>query len=421
MATKVLSDFINLNELPLEDTSISKIEFYETKISNPDTETNPRFNIDFTDQWVLPCEAYIQLTGKVVKSANGANYNAGTNIALVNNGLMHLFSQATYKIDNQSVEMINNPGDATLVTSLVDYSNDYVDMMGEQLMIVKDVGANNTAAGNTGHAKRKEHQQFDVSIPLSHIFRFCKDIKKVFYGMPHSIEFVKQNRSSNALLKANGVDDGKVQLSNMSLWMPRVIPSPETMARLTKFISGKKTMMLPFRQLKFYSDVREQAMTDITWNISSFNPTDRPRHVFVAFQLTEKLNDQEQNNSVFDACQVTDIHLTVNGEQYPRVPYNINFAEKRIGRPFRDLMNYRGIDNNYDSGMLITKSDFLTRYPLYHFDLEHMPESINNTVSSMQLKATLDAGGQYRVMATVLADRDLRFTADGQKMNVHLR
>ena len=69
-------------------------------MANPDTEDNPRFTIDYTDQWVLPKEGYLQITGEIVKVADGSSYAAGDKVAFVNNGPLHLFDRAIYKIDN---------------------------------------------------------------------------------------------------------------------------------------------------------------------------------------------------------------------------------------------------------------------------------------------------------------------------------
>lgn len=152
MATEVISEFFNLSEQPLQDNSIDAIEHYETKIS--DSDRNPRFTIDYTDQWVLPCQTYLQFTGKLVKN-DGTDYVAADNVAFVNNGPLHMFKRAVYKIDNQAIETIEKPGEATLVTSLVDHSNNHLQMLGEQLMIAKDTGDNNTAAGNMGRRLEK--------------------------------------------------------------------------------------------------------------------------------------------------------------------------------------------------------------------------------------------------------------------------
>ena len=171
------------------------------------------------------------------------------------------------------------------------------------------------------------------------------------------------------------MDAAKVKLTGLSLWMPRVIPSPESSTKLLMFISGKKEMQAPIQQVKYFDKVFANN-TDMSWDITQFRKTDRPRHVFVAFRLRDKEGDQGKNNTLFDPCAVTDISLTVNGERHPRFPYSVDFANNQVGRPYRDLLNYRGIDNKYDSGMLITKSDFLSRYPVYHFDLKRMPEAV---------------------------------------------
>ena len=109
--------------------------------------------------------------------------------------------------------------------------------------------------------------------------------------------------------------------------------------------------------------------TDMSWVITQFRKTDRPRHVFVAFRLRDKEGDQTKNNALFDPWAVTDISLTVNSDRHPRFMYSVDFANKQVDRPYRDLLNYRGVDNKYDSGMLITMSDFVSKYPVYHFDL----------------------------------------------------
>ena len=164
--------------------------------------------------------------------------------------------------------------------------------------------------------------------------------------------------------------------------MPRVNPRPESNTKLLKFISGKKEMQAPIQQVKYFDKVFANN-TDMSWDITQFRKTDRPRHVFVAFLLQDKEGDQTKNNGLFDPCTVSDILLTINGDRHPRFPYLVDFASKQVGRPYRNLLNYRGIDNKYDSGMLITKSDFLSRYPVYHFDLERMPEAVNDSATTL--------------------------------------
>lgn len=416
-ATQIISDYLNLHERPMEDNSIKSIEYYETKISGAGEENNPRFHIEHNDQWVLPCEAWLQIQGEIVKAADGSVYGDNDNVAFVNNGPLCLFDSAIYKINNETVETVNKPGMATFITSLVDYSHDHIMNMGEQLMIAKDIKLNNTDATNTGFTDRKQYKKFDVRIPLSHIFGFARDVKKVMYGMTHTLELARGTNDNDAIFRKGDVDAAKVKLTGLSLWMPRVIPSENSIAKLYNFISKKGVMNTPFKQIKYFENNYDNS-TDFTWNITQLSKATRPRNVFVTFQLKDKENDQEKNNAIFDTCSVKNISLVVNGNTYPRFPYSINFASKIVGRPFGDLLNYRGIDQRADTGMLITKSDFLTRYPVYHFNLERLQESLNDSISSITLNAELNAGAKYKVYVVIMADKELQISGDGTRMNL---
>ena len=276
-------------------------------MANPDTEDNPRFTIDYTDQWVLSNEANLQMTGEIVEAADGSSYAAADKVAFVNNGPLHLFDRAIYKIDNQAVEIVEKLGEASLITSLVDYSDDYVNSMGEQLMIAKDTKDNDTADTNTGLVKRKALKKFDLCIPLSHIFGFARGVNKVFYGMTHEVELQKATNLDNAIFRKNDVDAAKAKLTGLILWMPRVTPSPESSAKLLKFIGGKKEMQAQFQQVKYFDKAFDNN-TDITWDITQFSKTDRPRHVFVAFRKRDKRIARNKTMRYLTLAQLVTFH-----------------------------------------------------------------------------------------------------------------
>ena len=69
------------------------------------------------------------------------------------------------------------------------------------------------------------------------------------------MEFQKAGSQDNAIFRKNDVDAAKVKLTGLSLWMPRVNPSPESNTKLLKFISEKKEMQAPFQQVKYFDNV----------------------------------------------------------------------------------------------------------------------------------------------------------------------
>ena len=66
--------------------------------------------------------------------------------------------------------------------------------------------------------------------------------------MTHTVEFQKATNQDNALYRKGDVDAAKVNLTGLSLWMPRVNPRLESNTKLLKFISGKKEMQAPIHQ-----------------------------------------------------------------------------------------------------------------------------------------------------------------------------
>ena len=66
MTTSIIEEFLKVDEQPTVDTSVGSLQFYEIQLAGPDTADNPRFTIDYADQWVLPKEAYSQMTGEIV-------------------------------------------------------------------------------------------------------------------------------------------------------------------------------------------------------------------------------------------------------------------------------------------------------------------------------------------------------------------
>ena len=417
MTTSVTFDYLTLGELPHQDDSIDKREWQEHSPININAD-NPNIQITYSDQWTLPSEAYIQITGEIVKNADGSSYGDGDKVGLVNNGPMFLFKRLTYKIDKQVVEEVTNPGVASLMTSLVDYSDDYLNVMGEQLIVIKDTAYNDTENTNTGFVKRKSHKKFGVCIPLKHIFGFARGFNKVVYGVNHALDMLIDNAYANALYRKNDVDAAKVKLSRLSLWMPRVHPSPKSSVNLFDFIKSGKKLRAPFQRVQYHTN-QFVTLNTLKWNIAHFDLKDRPRHVFVALQLQDKNNDQAAHNGIFDPCALTTISLKVNGTDYPNQPYLIKLANKEVGRPYMDLLGYKSFIDRYNSGMLITKSDFMARYPVYHFNLEQMPD-LSTSTSMFELEAKLAAGGAYDVHVVISADCDTNFYGEGARMRLKM-
>ncbi len=69
------------------------------------------------------------------------------------------------------------------------------------------------------------NRRFSCVIPLSHIFGFCRDVRKVIFGAKHTVVLVRKGTDDDAIWRLPGIDAGIVILTKLSLWMPVMTPS----------------------------------------------------------------------------------------------------------------------------------------------------------------------------------------------------
>jgi len=189
------SDILNVTVASPVDEAIEKYEWHEYE---PVTRTNLnsageiRINIETQDLFCHPAESYLLFEGRLVKGdgMNTAYANADA-VAIVNNGLMHLFSQISYSLSNQDIETVFHPGQATTMLGLLKYPDDFAKAQGLNQLWCKDTAATAVIADNAGFATRQAYLvreptakgTFSFVVPLNHIFGFCEDYDKVVYGL----------------------------------------------------------------------------------------------------------------------------------------------------------------------------------------------------------------------------------------------
>jgi hypothetical protein len=82
----------------------------------------------------------------------------------------------------------------------------------------------------------KQIKQISTFLPLNRLFRFCKDINRVFEGLPHEIELEK-NLDDNVIHRS-GTESYKFVISHLSWFVPIVTPSLTTMAKLETYLTS---------------------------------------------------------------------------------------------------------------------------------------------------------------------------------------
>ena len=135
---------LQLHEGNAVDESIKSYEYVEYQpITGTQLNSAGRItiNIENQNQFLHLHDSYLLGEGDVLKADN-TRYAEADDIALTNNGLVHLFSSLKLALAGQMVEHVNYPGQATSLPGLATYLPDYTKGCGLIQGWTSDINAN---------------------------------------------------------------------------------------------------------------------------------------------------------------------------------------------------------------------------------------------------------------------------------------
>ncbi|XP_065650994.1 uncharacterized protein LOC136079201 [Hydra vulgaris] len=385
---------LNITETPIVDESIEKYYYRDyDPASRPNLNNtgNIIINIEQSDLYSVPSDAYLLFEGRLLKADNTAYANADA-VALTNNGIMYLFSQIAYQLSNQDIEY-------------------------------KDSATAAVIAENTGFAARQgfliqkptAKGTFSFCVPLKHIFGFCDDYDTVIYGFKHTIVLTRKS-DDDAIFRGATVAAGKVDLQRVTLFMPHVQPALAQQNELLSIIASKATIPVAFRTRQCDSLEIPQTLST-TWKLSVKTSSERPRYIIVGFQ-TNKNGDQTTNPALFDHCDLKNIYVMLSSDKYPVTDYSLSFPNQQFSRAYKDAAVFS--EKYYGMNELITNSniqplDYKDLFPIFVIDVSNQPERYKSSVIDIQIKMNFNtAVPQYTIgYALVISDKLVNFKSDG--------
>ena len=437
-----MADILQITEdIPVDDS----IYDYEYKEYNPITGTDLNrgsivITIESQDIYTHPAESFLVIEGQLIKEAPAppaaAEYINDDKIALINNGLMYLFSDVRYHLASHEIEVLQNPGHATTMLGLLKYPDDFTKSQGLNQVWAPDTDEGTAIDRNEGFKLRQNYiinmvegagnkGKFNFKIPLKHFLGFCEDYKKILYGMQQRLTLTRTG-NNNAILKGQNaagnaaLDNAKIELNKISWFMPHVIPSDAYRLQLDKIIEKKEKIPVGYRMLQC-DNIPVVGGTGFTWRLGVKSSPDIPRFIIVGFQ-TGKNNDQTTNPALFDHCEVRNIYVTLNAKRYPDIDYENDFLINKFSRIYGDASTFRKKFYNMDeliSNSSIRPDNYKTLFPLFVFDVTKQSEKLKTSVSDIHIKASFNNNNppaNTMAYAVIISDRLFHFVSDGSKI-----
>ena len=433
-----MADILQITEdIPVDDS----IYDYEYKEYNPITGTD--FNrgsivitIESQDIYTHPAESFLNIEGQLLLDNNNPYVN-GDKVALINNGIMYLFSDVRYHLASHEIEVLQNPGHATTMLGLLKYPDDFTKSQGLNQVWAPDIEDGTPVTGNLGFKLRRDYiinmvdgaankGKFNFKIPLKHFLGFCEDYKKILYGMQQRLTLTRTGNDNSILRGQNAannaaVGNGKVRIDKISWFMPHVIPSDAYRLQLDKIIEKKEKIPVGYRMLQCDNLPVPPGIGTFTWRLGVKSSPDIPRFIIVGFQ-TDKSNNQTTNPAIFNDCEVRNIYVTLNAKRYPDTDYENDFTINKFSRIYGDAALFRKKFYNMDeliSNSTINPVNYKKLYPLFVFDVTKQSEKLKTSVSDIHIKASFNGANPPNntiAYAVIISDRLFHFVSDGSKI-----
>lgn len=417
------------------DESVESYQFIEKDIDQGVASLNNAGELTVTfhnqDAWLMPSESYLRVEGNIVGHNDAALGNDAA-VAFVNNGIVQLFSTARYYLGTQIIEYFENAGITTTIHNYLTKSRKY---QGAGWFWLPDKVSGEPNANNKSWRTRKlminsgadgQNWNFSAMIPLSCIFNFCNDYKKVIYGMQHKISLTRGS-NTRALLRVNAAvdaagnfaaavalaNDAKIVLTTLKWCMPSVQPSAIKTMELLDVINTKEPVPLAFLN-KRSEVIAVPAATTFNWKLQLSGGIERPRFLVFGFQTGRGAN-QTTNSVTFDSTpNVLAAYVLLNGLRYPYTDMGTDLATKKYTKWYREYLRFYDRYTSDNAGeACLSYLDFINVAPLYIFDVSNQPEKLKNTTIDVTLNMTFAAAAPANTSCYCVMYFDSIYTLTG--------
>ena len=379
--------------------------------NNSQKKTGYKFTI--TDRSTLfdYFNGYFEVTKELQKKADGAGFAAAGRISMIN-GSHSLIKHMVIKSAGKIVYESDNIHRITNAKNLLEYSDDFSRSVAKNSFWYLDT-EDSTANTNLGFEARRILTQANQDnggggaksinevIPLNRYSFFEELEDKMIPPMQLTFELTL-NDDDELIHKAAAADDGRVVVTRLYLWLPKMIPKDSSYGEFVKDFL-KPTKWVYMRDL-----YNQSANTRAVQNMFQISPAiDNVKHVFIYLQRTDGPNNEESERTsyIFDTFKLNaaDSNSSLascrleygNSTFYPELEYD---ADSKV-RIFNDLMSYAFRKNDLNTGTQLNLHNFTSLYGLVYFDLTYQKEAITRDPKQLILNYRLNTAPTANVRA----------------------
>ncbi|XP_043461915.1 uncharacterized protein LOC122498297 [Leptopilina heterotoma] len=328
-----MEEILNIPVPVTFDESIANYEIhshqpYATSSFNNSDEI--RIVVKNQDLTILPSSSSLNIFGRLTKN-DGVTLTH--NLRLINNAVAYLFDEICYELNEIEINRCKYVGHTSTMKNLVSLSP-------SQLISAGNAGVFEYSALDL--KMTLENGYFNVTIPLSMLFGFAEDYKKIVMNAKHELILIRSRSDLNAVIQTGNLDNNeefKIRINKIEWLVPYILPSDSNKIKLLKFIEKDPLISISFRSWEMYEYPLLPASTRVMWQLKSSSQLEKPRYVMVGFQTGRK-NQLKEISCYFDHCNITNVKLFLNSQSYPYGNLNINFDKNQYSILYEMYANF---------------------------------------------------------------------------------
>ena len=375
-----MEEILSIQTPVTSDESVAHYEVHAHPLYTVSFNNSDEIRISIQDQDVclLPSRCVLHICGRLVKAHN----TPAVRTKLVNNAICHLFEEIRYELNVIEIDKCKNVGLTTLMKGLVSY-NPTLSFIIENVGWI-DIEERQAIIDNDGY--------FDVSIPLSLIFGFAEDYRKIVVNAKHELVLMRSRNDLNAVVQTSTrvaeedvFENFKIELTRIEWLMPYVVASNSNKIRLLVFVGKDRPIVMSFRTWELYEYPLLPITSRQVWIVKTSNQLEKSRFVVLGFQ-TNRQDQKEVNASRFDHCNLTNVKLFLNSQLYPYGNLNLDVNHNQFAKLYDMYANFQNSYYCKDPEPMLKKSQYLTYAPLIVIDCSKQNEFLKSAPVDIRLE-----------------------------------
>lgn len=379
---------LSISESVHSDTSLTSIQIHSYAPYNPSFKNSDEIRISIQNQDLLiqPSESFIYIEGTFEKS-DASEATPAVPPQFINNCMAFLFDQIRYELNGVEIDKCNQVGLTSTIKGYLSFNQN-----------------ESSSLMYTGWATTPNvtNDSFNFCIPLKHLLGFAEDFKKVIVNAKHELILIRSRNNVNCY---KSTIEMNVNIDKLQWKMPHINVSDGEKLKILKSIQRNVPFKASYRTWELFEYPVLPTTNKHLWTVKTSSQLEKPRYVIVAFQTNRK-NLKDKDMSQFDHCDVTNIKLFLNSEQYPYDNLNLNFEKDQFSLLYSMYIKFQQSFYNRTSEPMLSFSDFKKIAPLFVIDCSRQNESLKTAPVDVRLEIEFDKNIEANTSAYCLIVHD---------------